>query len=205
MKRHDVDWDAVIRDHRTCKFTDPELAAKYKIHKTTLMRRRKSDQAKNPNAWPRDLRDSIRATTAVLLTNVQGTADEGVKDVVLVAAEINRQVIMGHRSELREAREIAVAMLLELKTAAAIYRDADAMAMVLAGEQATPDQIKSAGNEIRKALNLGNRVQIVKALAETLTKLHTGERTAYDLNDQPPGSDEFEEVMRKLADQAVLP
>ena len=54
-------------------------------------------------------------------------------------------------------------------------------------------------------LNLGNRVQIVKALAETLTKLHTGARTAYDLNDQPPGSDEFEEVMRKLADQAVLP
>lgn len=102
-KRRNTDWDAVHRDYRTGKFTIRELAAKYGVSHQAVAK-----QAKSGN-WQKDLTQEIKdATNALVVRDLvnQEVAKSGqeVANTVLAAAEINAQVIMGHRKELATAR-----------------------------------------------------------------------------------------------------
>lgn len=184
--RKRIDWEAVERDYRTGKFTLRELEAKHGAGYAKISGKAKA------LGWTKDLADVVRkATSAALIAEVAtARATEGqtkATDVVLAAVELNKQVILQHRSELQATRELAMALLSEVKQAGALVDHKELLTQILAGEGADTVDVSLARQAVRRALETGSRVSSVKALAETLTKLHAGERVAFSLNDdQPP-------------------
>ena len=95
-----------LRDNRTGQFTLRELAAKHGANHATIARRAERE------GWTKDLTDAIRQATSASLINaaVQQKCDTARQDAtttVLVAAEINKQVILGHRADIAEVRNLA--------------------------------------------------------------------------------------------------
>lgn len=185
--RKRIDWEAVERDYRTGKFSLRELEAKHSASYSEISRKAKRE------GWQKDLRDVIRAaTSAAVLRETTTQAQSDATGVVLVAAELNAQVIMGHRSDLTRARSVALNLLDELASTAMLAEEQQLLAEVVAGgEDADPKRVQEARVALRKALDVGNRIGAVKALAEALTKLHAGERKAHGLDDEgapPPPS-----------------
>lgn len=201
--RRRLDWEAIERDFATGKYTDGELAAKHHTARETIARRRSNDQKADPSRWQKDLTKQVRDATQALLMHEAVTKDVTGKitaghtaTAVLVAAEVSKQVILQHRQELQAARTLAMDLLQEVHTQRLLDADKELLAQVLAGNAEDIKQVSDAQRAVNKALSTGTRVASVKALAETLTKLHTGERQAFSLDAAP---DEPGESARPLA------
>jgi hypothetical protein len=205
-KRRRIDWEAVERDYRTGKFTLRELEAKHRAGYAKISARAKRE------GWTKDLADVVRqATKAALIAEVAtARATEGQSEatsVVLAAAELNKQVILQHRAELRAARQIAMDLLAEVQSQRLLAADNELLAQVLAGEADDIKQIAEAQRVVHKALATGSRVSSIKALAETLTKLHLGERTAFSLDestDAPPPPPDLSSISPERRQEAYL-
>ena len=183
-KRPKIDWEAVERDYRTAKFTLRELADLHGIVHTTISRRA------DKNGWTQDLAHAIRqATNTKLIQEATQqactTAHQNATNTVLAAAEIGKNVILGHRKDIARTREVAASLLEELANTALLAKEQDLLVEILA-EGGTPKDAADVRNVVRKALDITNRVGCVKALSEALTKLQTAERRAFDLDDLPP-------------------
>ena len=174
-----ADWEAIERDYRTGKPTTRELSAKYGPSHSAISRRAKAEN------WQKDLRAVIRDATAaaVIRESVATAAIQDATETVRVAAEIGKDVILRHRSELRDARTVANELLAELKAATRLAEHRELLVQIIAGEGAEASDIAAARSAVAKALGLGSRVTSIKALADALTKLHTAERQAFDLDD----------------------
>lgn len=181
-RRKKTDWDAVERDYRTGNFTLRELAEKHGATHTTISRRAER------LGWTKDLSDAIRqATNAKLVQQaVQQKCNDAHHDAtqtVLIAAEINKQVILGHREDLGASRKIANDLLAELASSALLAEDQELLAQILAGSGAEPADEARARATVQKALSLSGRVKSIKDLADAFTKIHDGERRAFNIVD----------------------
>jgi hypothetical protein len=193
-----TDWQAVERDYRTGKFTLRELEAKHGANNATILRRAKRE------GWTADLSKAVRqATNAALVQQVISekcsAAQQDTAETVLAAAELNKQVILGHRKDLSKTQELAQAMLAELADGALLLQHRELLGQILAGDGADPVDVAQAQAAISKALGIGNRVQALKALAETFTKIQTAERVAFGLDDKDDDGDK-DPVSQALAD-----
>lgn len=185
-KRPKTDWDAIERDYRTGKFTLRELESKHGVSYAQISRKAKEQ------AWTKDLRDVIKqATNAALLRESVTKAQKDATETVVVAAEVNKQVILGHRSDIRAVRDLAADLLGELSQAKMLAEEQELLAEILAGgEDADPTKLANARNAVRKAMDVHSRITSVKALAEAFTKVQALERQAFDLDSAPPGEDD---------------
>jgi len=205
-KRRRIDWEAVERDYRTGKFTLRELEAKHRAGYAKISARAKRE------GWTKDLADVVRqATKAALIAEVAtARATEGQNEatsVVLAAAELNKQVILQHRAELRTARALAMDLLAEVQSQRLLAADKELLAQLLAGEAEDIKQVADAQRVVHKALATGSRVSSSKALAETLTKLHLGERTAFSLDEAseaPPAPPDLAAITPEQRQEAYL-
>jgi hypothetical protein len=159
-KRKRIDWEAVERDYRTGRFTLRELEAKHGAGYAKISKRAKD------NGWTKDLADAVRqATTAALIAEVATErATEGQKaatTVVLAAAELNKQVILGHRKHAINAREAM---------------DAARAKLVALGDSVA---------DIREAATFASAVESLSRTAKNVIEI---ERTAFGLDDpnKPP-------------------
>jgi MarR-like DNA-binding transcriptional regulator SgrR of sgrS sRNA len=184
-----ADWDAIERDYRTGKFTLRELAAKYDVSHQAIAKRSKT------KGWTQDLSVAIKQATnaklvAELVNHEVAKGGQEVANTVLAAADLNKQVILRHRTDILEARSVAFDLLAELRASAMLVEHQDLLAEILAGEDPTTKQDFKARQTVARALELGNRVGCVKALSEALTKLQAAERKAFALDDdEPPEGD----------------
>lgn len=197
-KRVRVDWDAVERDYRTAKFTLRELAQKYGITHQAVAKQSKVKQ------WSQDLAGQIRQATnaklvAKLVDDEVAKGGQAVAETVLVAAEVNTRVILGHRKDIHATRDVAAALLNELAESSLLTQHKELLAEILAGDGAEPVDVARAQAAVRKALDVGTRVASVKALAETFTKLQAMERTAFNL-DEPDKNPADADGLPKLTD-----
>ncbi len=200
------DWEAVERDYATGRYTDGELGAKHGLSREAIVRRRKNDQKKDARRWQKDLTKQVKdATNALLIHNTVMSVTKEVTGVitaghtasaVLAAAEVSKQVILQHRTELKTARQIAMDLLAEVQSQRLLAADKELLAQVLAGEAKELKDISEAQRVVQKALATGSRVSSIKALADTLTKLHSGERVAFGLDD---GTEDPRQPARPLA------
>lgn len=206
-----VDWEAIERDHATGKYTDGELATKHGVARETICRRRAREQKKDPRRWAKDLTKQVREATQALLVHaevtkqVTGTITAGhTATAVLVAAEMSKAVILQHRTELQEARSLAMSLLAEVRESGDLVDHKALLAQVLAGEDADRVDANLARRAVERALETSSRVSSAKALAETLTKLHAGERVAFSLDgdegNKPPPLAEMssEDIDRRI-------
>jgi hypothetical protein len=177
-KKARVDWDAIERDYRTDKFTLRELAAKYNVTHTTIARRAEK------LGWTKDLTDAIRqATNAKLVQqSVQQqctTAHQAATDTVLIAAEINVQVIQSHRRGLQRIATIKERLLDQIEQAAALMPElSDLIEMVRKEDERGIDK---ANDALRKAMARSGLTDDLKKLAEIDEKVRKGEREAFGI------------------------
>lgn len=186
-KRRKVDYEALERDYRTGKFTLRELAEKHDLSHQAIAKRAKTQ------GWTQDLGEQIRqATSAKLVANLvnQEVARSGqaVANTVLVAAEINTQVILGHRKGLNRITRIKELLLDQIEQAAANLPElAEVIEMVR-----NPDDngVDKANDALRKALSRTGLVDDLKKLAEVDERVRKGEREAFNITgptDDEPG------------------
>lgn len=132
-RRRRIDWEAIERDYRTGQFSLRELEIKHKAGYSDIFRRAKKE------GWTKDLRDAVKAATSAALIAEVATkrateAQQSTTDVVLAAAEVNKQVILEHRrrtAELSGDAAQAKAKLMALIDTVADIREAGALAAAL--------------------------------------------------------------------------
>jgi len=143
------DWEAIERDYRTGRFTLRELEAKHGVRHSTISSRVQRE------GWTQDLADAVRqATRAALIAPsvVQGASS--VVQSVQAAAELNKQVILGHRKQLAELQaqaEFARAKLITLGDTVADIKEA---AVYVSALEASARTAKIVIEAERKAFNL---------------------------------------------------
>lgn len=177
------DWDAIHRDYSSGQFTSREVAAKHGnvVSHSTITRRAQKE------GWTQNLAEPIRRATdaAVIRETVAAlTGEEAPKalDTVLAAAELNKRVILEHRTELQRTRAVATALLQELSGSALLAEHMDVLAAILAGKDPEPGTEAQARLAVQKALGITTRIGGIKGLAEALTRLHAAERIAFSLD-----------------------
>ena len=186
--RRKTDWEAVERDYRTGKFTLRELEEKHGAFNSSIARKAKKD------GWTQDLSRAIQQATNAKLAEalVSDIASEGAQNAsatVLAAAEVNKQVILGHRKDVTATRNVAAALLEELSRSALLAEEQELLTQVLAGSGAEPADEARIRATVQKALSLPSRVGSVKQLADTFDKLQVAERRAFGLDDKAPPAD----------------
>ena len=175
VKRKRVDWEAVERDYRTGKYSLRELESMHGISYAEISRKAKA------LGWTKDLREAIKqATDAALLHEAVTKAQKDVTQTVVVTAEINKQVILGHREGLSRITGIKQALLGQIEQAAANMAElSEVIEMVR-----NPDEngIDRANDALRKAMGRSALVDDLKKLAEVDERVRKGEREAFGLD-----------------------
>ena len=175
-----TDWEAVERDYRTGRFTLRELETKYGVNNSTISRRA------DKHGWTQDLSSAIKqATNAKLIQSIVAaecsTAQQNAAETVLVAAEVNKQVILGHRKGLQELTSVKRTLLDQIQQAAALLPDlAEVIEMV---RKPDDNGIDRANDALRKAMSRSALVDDLKKLADVDEKVRKGEREAFGLDD----------------------
>jgi hypothetical protein len=114
---------------------------------------------------------------------------QAVANTVLIAAEVNKQVILGHRRELHSSRIVASNLLQELAQAALLAEESELLAQILAGSGAEQADEAKARAVVSKALGLRGRIDGVKSLIDSFSKLQASERVAFGLPSDGIGQD----------------
>lgn len=184
-KRKRIDWEAVERDYRTGKFTLRELETKHGPSYAEISRKSKKQ------GWTKDLREVIKqATNSALLQETVTTAQKDVTETVLVAAELNKQVILKHRGDIAQTSALAMEMLQELKLATSNPQEIAELFEKMTGNL-EGSALDSAQRSFREFMRVHARVGSVHKLADTLAKLQTLERKAFAIGEDegPPLED----------------
>lgn len=175
-----VDWEAIERDYRTGKFTLRELAEKHGVSHQAIAKRSKA------NGWTQDLSIAIRQATNAklvdeLVANEVAKSGQEVANTVLVAAEVNTRVILGHRKGLQRITDIKARLLEQIEQAAENMVDlASVIEMVRNPDDNGMDR---ANDALRKAMGRSALVDDLKKLADVDEKVRKGEREAFELDD----------------------
>lgn len=162
-KPRDIDWQAVERDYRTGAFTTRELGRKYGCSHVAVGKHVRQ------GGWTQDLRGAVRAATSAKLISATAVRTEATREAtavtntVLAAAEVNKAVILAHRSDIREARDVALGLLDELRRSAMSAADKDRLAQLVAGADAEPGDADEARKLVYKALATSTRIGAIKA------------------------------------------
>lgn len=184
--RKRVDWEAIERDYRTGQFSLRELEKKHGAGFSKIGKRAKDE------AWSKDLADAVRqATSAALIAEVATErATEGLHgttDVVLAVAEINKQVILGHRADIAEVRNLAADLLNELRMATQSPEQIHALFTLATDDLPGPAKV-AITQQFNDFMRVHSRVGSVHKLADTLSKLQVMERKAFDIDTPEPGA-----------------
>ena len=191
-----ADWDAIERDYRTGKFTLRELEEKHGAFNSSIARKAKKD------GWTQDLSVAIKQATNAKLAEalVSDIASEGAQNAsmtVLVAAEVNKQVILGHRKGLQTLTQVKRKLLEHIEQAAVLLPDlAEVVEMV---RKPDDNGIDRANDALRKAMSRSALVDDLKKLADVDEKVRKGEREAFDL-DLDPDKQSTADDGKKLSD-----
>lgn len=173
-----ADWDAIERDYRTGRFTFRELETKHGVPNSTIMRRAKRE------GWSADLSNAVRQATNAALIQAQvsqkcSDAQQNAAETVLAAAEVNKQVILGHRKHVASAIALASDLMDELKLLGSAKGDLERLAEIVGGED--PEEMLRT---IRKVTSVHTKVSSVKTLADAIDKLVRAERLAFGIDDE---------------------
>jgi hypothetical protein len=195
--RKKVDWDAVERDYRTGKFTLRELEAKHGVDNAQIARRKKKD------GWTQDLSTAVRqATNAMLMTEIVSKevsdAQQSVSKTVIAAAEVNKQVVLGHRTNLKRITAVAGTLMSQIEQAALQMPElAEVIEMVR-----NPDEngVDKANDAMRKAMARSALVDDLKKLAEINERVIKGERQAFGLDEGQGDPDDPAAQSKTLTD-----
>jgi len=194
-----TDWERVESDYRAGLLSVREIGAAQGVSHVAIAKRAKRD------GWTRDLGAKIKAKAEALVTSrtvtSEVTAERAVTDKAIIEAnaEVIANVRLAHRKDIGRARALAMSLLDELTHQTGnqdLYEKlADLLLDTSEGEKESAAQTKR-WQAFQAAISLGGRTKVMKDLGDTLHKLITLEREAYNIADPkkvevtlpPPGA-----------------
>jgi hypothetical protein len=201
-KKKRTDWEAVQRDYRTGQFTLRELEAKHGADNGLISRKAKKE------GWTQDLSKAIKAATNAklveeLVSKEISSSQQKVSTTVLAAAELNKEVILGHRRDIKALASVAAELTQELGQIGKV--DLRAMAEMLQDDSLTQEQVAELREAVSNVVKLPMRSLVVQRLSSTYAKLQTLERQAYGLDDPeaPPPVDELADLSDEELEQRI--
>ncbi|EPJ3765149.1 TPA: hypothetical protein ACKRFF_001246 [Providencia stuartii] len=193
------DWEAIESAYRAGVMSIREIASQYEITHQAISKRAKKE------GWERDLKAKVkdRAENLVAKREVASlvATEKAISERQLIEAnaEVIANVRMGHRGDIRRARELTNNLFDELSAECA-----DVPALRKLGELmfSPDDNGRDKLNEIyHSIISLPERVKSAKALSETLKNLVGLERQAYGLDEAQPNktASQLSELMDDLS------
>jgi hypothetical protein len=210
--RYGVDLEAMERDYRTGRFTDQEIARKHGVARETVGRNARR------LGWKKDLKDAIAQATRVAVAEAASQeALETVSQTIAENAELNKQVILAHRADVKSLRNQAFDLLAELKAANGTMEELRGMLQTMEdlevsaieGDPELSDRAKESRlrrlqksfESLRKltfeAADIHNRVGSTQKLMDVIAKAQTLERKAFGLDDKDGDKGGFESVLEQ--------
>lgn len=177
------DWERIEFDYRAGVLTLREIADANKISHGAINKRAKRD------GWLRDLSAKIKAKAEALVSKalVSSEVSKARLDTERQTIDANAQVIadihMRQRGGLRNLMSERVAMLEELTKQRADLIPLERVTEILAELEDKPADATELRKVFARAVGLGGRVGILKALAEIDAKLVPLERQAWNMDD----------------------
>lgn len=181
-----VDWEAVEREYRLGVRSLREIGQQYGLSEGGIRKRAKRD------GWDRDLSAKVAARAETLVrkeavrNEARSTQAANERELVEASAEALKDVLLGHRADIKKAREVVKNLLRRLE-GVTNAEEMDIQSLILAVGQNDP----AAANGLAKVLSMPNMVQSVKGLTDALKNVIGLERQAFGLkdgeSDRPPG------------------
>lgn len=206
MRRAKPDWDLVEREYRLGQLSIRQIADKYGVAVSTVVRRA------NKGAWVRDLAEQVRVATEARLASetakahdtqavVQERAQERVYEAytgIAVAAEANTAIVMRHRQDIVRLRNIFSETADELQSVSG--KAVEIGCLINAVVEQSGDV--ALGAVLSKALSLKSRTESLDKLASVLTKCVTLERQAFGIDKTANQGHTIEDLLLRAVRQA---
>ena len=178
-----TDWERIEADYRAGLLSVREIAATQGVSHTAINKRAKAE------GWDRDLSAKIKAKAEALVSkrevSAQVSTDRAETDRAIIEAnaEVIANVRLAHRKDIGRARTLAMSLLAELEAQTTDRELFAKVAELLSGgsdddQIALPDKMMDL---YRAVTSLPGRTKTMKDLGDTLHKLISLERDAYDI------------------------
>lgn len=178
-----TDWERIEADYRAGLLSVREIAATQGVSHTAINKRAKAE------GWDRDLSAKIKAKAEALVSkrevSAQVSTDRAETDRAIIEAnaEVIANVRLAHRKDIGRARTLAMSLLAELEAQTTDRELFAKVAELLSGgsdddQIALPDKMMDL---YRAVTSLPGRTKTMKDLGDTLHKLISLEREAYDI------------------------
>lgn len=154
-------WAEIETEYRAAQLSVRAIAAKYSVAPGEIMARART------NGWSRDLQAHVRDRIRERL-HFEQVPTEVVMDKADEIASRAVQVILGHRTDIREARETFGLLLSHLK------------ALAGAGSQTVPPEV------LKVLVGKSDLPTALNTLTQTLERLVKMERAAFDIDALAP-------------------
>ncbi len=181
------DWERIELDYRAGVKTLRAIAEEHGITHGAVNKRAKA------RGWARDLATKIKAeaearvSKAAVSKEVSTAREVSEREVVAANAEAITRVRLSQRADITKGRDIVAKLLAELEATT----DNAALFAELGELMRRPDDAgRDRLNDIyQKVISTSGRINDLKGLAESMTKLVTLERQAWGLDEptKPPG------------------
>jgi hypothetical protein len=203
-KSKDIDWDAVGRDYRAGILSDRAIGKKYGVSHTAVAKKAKEEK------WVRDLSKRIeksredKVARSLVSTKVAKQRVATDHEVVEANAEVQKNIILEHRQDLRDTRELVKRLLSELgascMTVEQIHLLADAHVTLMAGPdgERDPKAVAKLTEAWIKSMGLSDRATSVQKLVNALCGLIERERQAFGIDKNTDGQQSIGEFLAGL-------
>lgn len=189
-----IDWETIETDYRAGVKSLRAMATEYGVSHVAIKKRADKD------GWVKDLSAKIKAAAeakvnkAAVNSSVNAERQVTERTVIEANAENQKDIILGHRTDIGRARKLAISLLEELEGASS-----DPALLSQLGELVQSNLESEVGQKLadklmdafHKASSLPGRVGTMKALSETIKNLIALEREAFGIESKTPIDDAF--------------
>jgi len=193
----EVDWEGIEIAYRAGVKSIITIAKEYskdgvKITDAGIRKRAAKE------GWIRDLQDKIReeaqAKIEMTVARAAGKAKTE-REVIEVNAEIQKDIILTHRSDIGRARGLTIQMLEELE---AVTNSKELIAQ-LSELLHSPDEdgVNKAADALRKVMSLGGRATTLKTLVDAIKSLIPLEREAFGVDDRKSETSTIDDAVKR--------
>lgn len=192
-----IEWDLIERDWRAGVKSQAVMAKEYGVSRAAMNKRF------GKMGITRDLGGKVRAAAATIVAQ-SAVEDDSTgadrapasdRDIIEANANLQSQIILGHRRDIQRSRRLSMGLLDELEQ----QSDNQDLIEQLTDALYDPDDtgIKKKIAALEKLTSLGSRAGIIKTLTESLRTLIALERQAFGLDDEK-GEEETDEGVEAL-------
>lgn len=199
-EKKEVDWKAVELEYRAGILTLRAMASKYGVSHVAIDKRAKRD------GWTRDLKERIRAKAEEkvnrdAVTNPVNKENERV--VIEANALLQADVIRSHRKDVTKARELVNRLLSEVSAKSLTPGELATLNDCAALLAENPDDNKVQSEvfgAFMKSIDIGDRVDATKKLADAMVKLVQMERVIFGITNESAAESVEDRMLRAAAD-----